>query len=68
MHKQQLVNELPKALIPDEVRLAQLKKLKRAFTGLIGDDQSIQRMKADRAESLKEEQITSPHTTPPDQP
>ena len=53
MHEQQLVNESPKALLPHEVRLAQLKKLKGIFTGLIGDDQSIQRMKADRAESLK---------------
>lgn len=53
MCKQQSINESPEALAFDEVRLAQLKKLKGVFTGLIGDDQSIQRMKADRAEPLK---------------
>jgi selenophosphate synthase len=46
---QELIHEASEAL-RNELRLAQLKKLKGAFTGLIGDEQSIQRMKSDRAE------------------
>ncbi|MEB4591579.1 hypothetical protein VSS37_11355 [Candidatus Thiothrix sp. Deng01] len=33
----------------NELRLTKLKRLKGAFTGLIGDEQSIQRMKSERA-------------------
>lgn len=33
----------------NELRFASLKRLKGAFTGLIGDEQSIQRMKSERA-------------------
>lgn len=32
----------------NELRLAKLKLIKGAFTGLIGDEQSIQRMKSER--------------------
>ena len=32
----------------NELRLAKLQQLKGAFTGLIGDEQSIQRMKSER--------------------
>lgn len=46
---QELIHEASEAL-RNELRLAQLKKLKGAFTGLIGDEQSIQRMKSDRSE------------------
>lgn len=46
---QELIHEASEAL-RNELRLTQLKKLKGAFTGLIGDEQSIQRMKSDRSE------------------
>jgi hypothetical protein len=32
----------------NDMRLAKLKQLKGAFTGLIGEEQSIQRMKSER--------------------
>nr|CAA6800573.1 MAG: Unknown protein [uncultured Thiotrichaceae bacterium] len=46
---QELIHEASEAL-RNEMRLAQLKELKGAFTGLIGDEQSIQRMKSESDE------------------
>jgi predicted transcriptional regulator len=44
---QELIHNASTALRND-MRLAKLKQLKGAFTGLIGDEQSIQRMKSER--------------------
>lgn len=53
LHKKQsqVIQELihnASAALRNDLRLAKLKQLKGAFTGLIGDEQSIQRMKSER--------------------
>lgn len=53
LHKKQsqVIQELihnASAALRNDMRLAKLKQLKGAFTGLIGDGQSIQRMKSER--------------------
>lgn len=53
LHKKQsqIIQELihnASAALRNDLRLAKLKQLKGAFTGLIGDEQSIQRMKSGR--------------------
>lgn len=53
LHKKQsqVIQELihnASAALRNDLRLTKLKQLKGAFTGLIGDEQSIQRMKSER--------------------
>jgi predicted DNA-binding protein len=53
LHKKQsqVIQELihkASAALRNDLRLAKLKQLKGVFTGLIGDEQSIQRMKSER--------------------
>ena len=52
MHKQKLTHNEVSEATHNKMRLAQLKKLKGAFTALIGDEQSIQSMKNDRLKGL----------------